>query len=238
MGKFIALQSGHENAKNNCVQALRGGTGAPGEAEFTVRIRNRLSTILQEKGFAVQLVDATFNCNPERSKDFDLFLAIHYDAFINGSIGGFVDFPEPSTDQATNESQRIAREIDGEYFKHTGIARVNRSNANTRFYYMWSELSAKTPCVILECGTGQNPHDKVILADTDRVANAIARGICKAFGVAFDAPLPPQEDPKDKRIKELEERVRELEKRPVSCPIPADNSAIKKDLHDLVDKVI
>jgi metal-dependent amidase/aminoacylase/carboxypeptidase family protein len=47
-------------------------------------------------------------------------------------------------------------------------------------------------------GESIDPHDKVILADTDRVSNAIARGICKAFNVNFDipvpSPVPPQVD--------------------------------------------
>ena len=202
MKRFINLQAGHQHAKNNCDPALKGGTGAPGEAEFTVRVRDRLSQILLSKknadgsdAFTIQLVDATFNCNPEAPKqDYSLFLAIHYDADVYGKGGGFTDFPEPSTDFATKESQRIAKAIASEYFKHSGIEEISRSNANTRYYYMWKFLSANTPCVIIECGVGQNAHDKVILADTERVATAIARGICAAFGVAYDA-LPPQPNP-------------------------------------------
>ena len=201
MKRFICLQAGHQNSKNNCDVSLRSGTGAPGEAEFTVRVRDAVSAKLQQKknpdgsdAFAVKLVDATANCDPNiDADDFALFLAIHYDAYINGSIGGFTDFPEPSTDGATKESQRIAKAIASEYFKHSDIQEVNRSNANTRYYYMWKFLSSATPCVIIECGTGQNPHDKVILADTEIVANAIVRGICAAFGVAYDAvPVTPQ----------------------------------------------
>lgn len=184
MAKLICLQAGHEGTTT-------GATGAPGEQEFTVRIRNRLSQILISKGFQVQLV----NANPPASdinKDYSLFLAIHYDANIYGTGGGFVDFPEPSTDAATIESQRIAKDITSEYFKNSGIVDYpERSNGNTRYYYMWSRLSAKTPCVIIECGVGQDAHDKVILTDTDRVCNAIARGICKAFNVPFDAVVPP-----------------------------------------------
>lgn len=55
---------------------------------------------------------------------------------------------------------------------------------------MWKFLSFKTPCVIIECGVGKDEHDSVILADTERVANAIVRGICKAFNVPFDNPTP------------------------------------------------
>jgi len=201
---FICLQAGHQNASQNCDVNLRKSTGAPGEAEFTVRVRDRLSQILISKGIQVQLVDSTFNCDPKSDeKDYDLFLALHYDAYVNGSIGGFADYPEPSTDGATKESQRITKVINEVYFPESGIQYVSRSNSNTRYYYMWKFLSAKTPCVLLECGTGQNPHDKVILNDTERVATAIARGICKAFNIPFDAPVPPV-DPCANVKKELE----------------------------------
>lgn len=215
MKRFICLQAGHQNAKNNCDTNLRSSTGAPGEAEFTIRIRDAVSAKLQQKknadgtpAFAVQLVDSTFNCDPTAdNNDFALFLALHCDAFINGSFGGFADFPEPSTDSATKESQRIAAVFNDEYFKHSGIQKVNRSNANTRYYYMWKFLSLKTPCVLLECGTGQNPHDKVILADTEIVANAIVRAICKAFDVPYDTanPTPPTPTPPATDYKKLYE---------------------------------
>lgn len=205
------MQSGHQNAKNNCLLSLRSSTGAPGEAEFTVRIRDRVSQLLLQKkntdgteAFTVRLVDSTFNCDSNSdNEDFALFLALHYDAYINGSIGGFADYPEPSTDFATKESQRITKTFNEVYFPHTGIKYVNRSNANTRYYYMWKYLSAKTPCVLLECGTGQNPHDKVILDDTDRVANAIVRSICQTFDVPFETPKPPPPPPPQEDYKKL-----------------------------------
>lgn len=224
--KFICLQAGHQNIRNNCNSRLRGSTGAPGEMQFNVRTRDRLSQILIEKGFMVQLVDANYNCDSQSARqDFDLFLAIHADANIykrDGKLqgGGFVDNPDPSTDYAHEESKRIKGAIESEYFKHSGIAnRPERSNANTKFFYMWKHLSANTPCVIIECGVIQHEHDSVILNDTDRVANAIARGICKAFGVDFDQepePIPPQDpeptpeppdDPCEDRLNELKEEL-------------------------------
>lgn len=200
---MICLQAGHQNARSNCDSNLRKSTGAPGEVEFTVRIRDRLSQILISKGFQLQLVDATFNCDPKSDdNDYQLFLAIHYDADIyrdkdGYSIpGGFVAVPDPSADFAHAESKRIQEALISEYFNHAGIENhPERANVNTKFYYMWKFLSAKTPCILIECGVGQNPHDKVILADTDRVCNAIARGICKAFNVPFDSPPTPAEPP-------------------------------------------
>jgi len=204
MAKFIGLQAGHENAKNNCVPALRPETGAPGEVEFTVRIRNRLSQILLSKknadgskAFAVQLDDATANCQSNTTgKNFDLYLVLHYESDTHGKDGGMITAPDPSVDVVNAESRRISKAIESEYFKNTGI--INRPEwitNNMTFYYMWASLTASTPCVLLECGVGLNAHDKVILADTDRVANAIARGICKAFNVPFDAPTPPVPTP-------------------------------------------
>lgn len=216
MLRKICLQAGHQNAPQNCDPNLRKGTGAPGELEFTVRVRDRLSQILLSKknpdgtpAFTLQLVDACFNCDKNANKtDYDLFLAIHYDADVYGKGGGFCDYPEPSTDGATQESQRIVKAINEEYFPNSGIEYVNRSNANTRYYYMWKFLSLKTPCALIECGVGQNAHDKVILADTDRVCNAIARGICKAFGVPFDAPTPtPTPEPPTDWKKKYEDEV-------------------------------
>ena len=57
----------------------------------------------------------------------DRFLALHYDAYINGSIGGFADYPEPSTDGATVESQRITKVINEVYFPESGIQYVSLS---------------------------------------------------------------------------------------------------------------
>lgn len=212
--RLICLQAGHEGVTSRA-------TGAPGEQELNVRIRNRLSTILQSKGFQIQLV----NANPsdaEINKDFDLFLALHGDANVYGTGGGFVDHPEPSTDAATIESQRIDKAIEDQYFANSGIVNhPERSNANTRYYYMWARLSAKTPCVIIEMGVVQDAHDKVILADTDRVANAIARGVCAAFGVSFYPPTPPPApvDPcatQNKQILDLTSQAKVLNERIVT----------------------
>jgi N-acetylmuramoyl-L-alanine amidase len=194
MAKLICLQSGHEGVTT-------GATGAPGEQELNVRIRNRLSQILISKGFVLQLV----NANPSASsiaKDFDLFLALHGDANIYGTGGGVVSYIADYMDSsaASNaESKRIKEAIESMYFANSGIVNhPERNNRNMTEYYMWSQLSAKTPCVIMEMGVVQDAHDKVILADTDRVANAIARGVCKAFNVPFDTvpsqPTPPQID--------------------------------------------
>lgn len=213
MANFICLQAGHEGRTS-------GATGAPGEKENNVRIRNRLSEILISKGFVVQLVNADPS-KAEISKDFDLFLALHCDADIYGTGGGCVGSADPSVDARWIESARIRDCLVEEYFPHSEIVKhQERVNKNITFYYMWSQLSSKTPCVLIEMGVAQDAHDKVLLADTDRIANAIARGICKAFGVAFDVPQMPDcghQQVIDQYIKEISD-------------LKSENDKLKQDL--------
>ena len=178
----ILLQAGHQNTTT-------GATGAPEEMKNNIRIRDRLAQILISKGFQLTLGDANFQSN----EHFDLALAMHCDANYPGDEGGgFVACADKSVDNVWNESRRIESAIASEYFKHSGIREVDsRENANTLYYYWWYNLELKTPCVLIEMGESIDPHDRVILADTDRVANAIARGICKAFNVPFDVPNSP-----------------------------------------------
>ncbi len=183
--KFICLQSGHEGRTT-------GATGAPGEIELNVRIRNRLSQLLIERGFVVQLVNA--DPKPEEiNKDFDLFLALHGDANIYGTGGGCIASGDPTVDNSWQESARIRDKIASEYFEHSEIVNhPERINLNMTKYYMWVQLTDRTPCVIIEMGVVQDAHDKILLADTERIATALCRGICLAFSVAYDV-LPPQE---------------------------------------------
>ena len=198
----IALQSGHDG---------KAGAGAPNESATNKRITDRLASVLRERGFDVTQTNYYAFNDPNVTKvDFDLFLAIHCDMdYPNDNGSGFSDFPEPSTDGATQESQRISRIINETYFPETGITYKNRSNANTRYYYMWKVLTAKTPCVLIEMGQSIDPHDSVLLGNTDLIANALGRSICKAFNVPFDKPTPTP-IPVDPTIA-LNEKIKELE---------------------------
>jgi hypothetical protein len=186
--KKILIQAGHWNTST-------GATGAPGEQELNQRIMLRLKDLLIERGFQIFLIDANPPAN-QIAQDFDLALALHGDANIYGTGGGCISAPDPSVDSVNVESKRIAKAIENKYFSETGIVNhPERINVNMTWYYLWSQLTAKTPCVILEMGVVQDGHDKVILADTDRVAKAITRGICSAFNVAYDLPIPTQTTP-------------------------------------------
>ena len=180
----ICLQSGHYN---------KAGSGAPNEQATNKRITDRLSDMLRQRGFLVTQTDWYANNDPAVTKtDFRLFLALHCDMdYPNDGGSGFVDFAEPSTDGATAESQRIAGIIKDVYFPEVKINYVSHSNANTRYYYMWKYLTVKTPCVLIEMGQSIDPHDSVLLANTDLIAGALTRAICKAFNVSYEIVVPP-----------------------------------------------
>lgn len=200
--KKIAIQSGHMNTTN-------GQTGAPRELERTIAIGQRLFDLLTKAGYVVTRCDANANNNSYiTTTDWDLFISLHCDANYAGDQGGgFVDFPDPSIDDSTKESKRIKEAIESVYFQETGIRNVpSRSNSNTKFYYMWTALSPKTPCVLIEMGESIDPHDNVILNDKDRVAKAILKGIVKALPLEIVTPPVPLQD-----IEKLKARITDLE---------------------------
>jgi hypothetical protein len=200
----ICLQSGHKGLTS-------GSVGAPGEKDWTTKIVPMIAERLRAKGLEVYETDALgYNDKKVVGTDWDLFLAVHYDADVYGNTatptGGFTDYPEPSTDGATKESQRIAKVLKDYYFKTTGIKYVNRSNANTRYYYMWQYLTEKTPCVIIECGVGwRKPEDYETLRKYDFIADTISDGILKAFGIySFLNEDIPSEIEESYKLKDIE----------------------------------
>ena len=183
MSKII-VQAGHEGR-------LTGATGAPNEMSFNTDVSNQVAFELSKRGFTVQRVNA--DPKPEEiAGDWDLFLAIHYDADIYGSGGFFVD--TPLNDGAAEKSQKIAYLLRQEYGGTTGIVfHPERRNQNTWDYYMWKLLSWNTPCVLIECGVGMHvPDDHSVLhLQRHLVVEGIVKGICLAFNVPYTMPEPP-----------------------------------------------
>jgi hypothetical protein len=210
----IVLQVGHQNIKYNSIETLRGSTGAPTELEKNLKITNRTCELLRERGFEVRQTDA--NANDDKTitypNNWDLYLAVHCDA-DTPSNGGFADYPYPPTDGATLRSQEIASKISAKFFPESGIVyrpeRIQKSD-NIKYYYMWKYLSASTPCVLIEMGEAVDPHDSVILNDTERCAIALARGVCHAFNVQYDNPIEP-ETPEESDCEEYEQEIENLE---------------------------
>lgn len=223
----ILIQAGHADRTS-------GSTGAPGEMEFNIDITNKVADELRKRGFEVKTVNA--DPTPEDiAGDWDLFLSIHYDADIYGTGGYLVDYPEPSTDGATDRSQKIAYLIRQEYGGTTNIVfHPERSNVNTRYYYMWKKMSYKTPCVLIECGVGMHvPDDHEVLAfKRPLVVEGIVKGICLAFNIPYQIPTPepPQASPSQPQTPPEPEPIPTPSQPPESCP---DTQKLKV-IHDIL----
>lgn len=201
----ILIQAGHEGRTS-------GSTGAPNEQSFNIDISNQVADKLRNMGVEVRRINADPKAT-EISGDWDLFLAIHYDADVYGKGGYFVDYPEPSTDGATLQSQAICKTLSEVYGETTKIVNYPmRSNKNTRFYYMWSKISPKTPCVLIECGVGMHiPDDHEILHfNRPLVVKGIVDGLIKALDIK-DPVASIQPDPHLAEILKLNEKITALE---------------------------
>ena len=202
-----------------------GATGAPGERDWTTKIVPMVATKLRDSGVEVYECDA-FAQNDSKvvTTDWDLFLSVHYDADIYNDRGGFTDFPDPSVDSVTKKSQKLSKDIGDHFFSTTGIPFKSRSNANTKFYYMWQYLTAKTPCVLIECGVGwRKPEDYNTLRKYEEVAKALSDAILKSLGVQLNTcedKLEYERGEKEKykkEARELREEVKELETNLKKC---------------------
>jgi N-acetylmuramoyl-L-alanine amidase len=186
----IVLQVGHMNASMGEAW-LKPMTGAPEEEPKNRAITFRTAELLRERGFEVKVTDANGYLDKTIiiPNEWDLFLAIHCDADSAALSAGFTDYCDPQYDGATVKSQKYANDIADKFFPESGIVNrpERRGNINVRQYYFWDYISSLTPCVLIEMGESVDPHDKVILQDTERCAIALARGVCKAFDVPYDA---------------------------------------------------
>ena len=219
----IFIIPGHRNVQYNSITSLHGNTGTAGELEINIRIADRVSAMLRERGFEVVQSDA--NANDDKtitSQDFALALALHCDMDIQGDQGGgMVGSGDASVDDSWQESLRIKKVFDGLYFKETGIVNKNFVTEGMAKYYIWQYLSSKTPCVLIEMGQAKDPHDSVLLGNTELIASAIVRSICKAFNVPYDVvPVQPPEpsvdyqkllDEKNKQVNDLRADVKKLQ---------------------------
>jgi len=209
---------GHQNIQFNSLTNLHGNTGTAGELEINLRVTNRVSSMLRERGFEVVQTDANGNDDPTITKtDFNLALSLHCD-MDTGSNGGMCGSGDKSVDMSWKESARIKSVFDEVYFKETGIKNKGYVTEGMTKWYMWQYLTPKTPCVLLEMGEAKDAHDSVLLGNTELIASGIVRSICKAFNKPYDiTPTTPPVDyeallkTKDEQIRTLETKVANLE---------------------------
>src|SRR6266542_4690781 len=175
------------------------GGGAPGEALWAYQLAQMVAARLQAAGVACTVVgDFLGQAAPSAcAGDYDLFLALHYDAAIYAprgerNSGCFADRATDETRPAA--ADRFIRIWEAIYPARTGIALANRRrNPNTNQYYAFRALTVATPGVILEHGCGapipSDPfppgEDATLLHDhIDLVAAADAAAILQLLGVS------------------------------------------------------
>ncbi len=192
--KKILIIIGHQNIKFNSLVNLRGNTGTDGELEINIRVGNRVSEMLRQRNFQVVQTDANGNDDKTiTSQDFNLALSLHCDMNTN-SEGGMCGSGDSSVDLSWQESARIKKVFDDTYFKESGIRNKGFVTEGMTKWYMWKYLSDKTPCVLLEMGEAKDAHDSVLLGNTELIASAIVRSICKSFGVSYEIQSTPTEN--------------------------------------------
>lgn len=221
--KSILLICGHKNIENITAKglrkwrawsSLRKSTGASGERDW---IWDKLMPLLKDrliaKGFQVFITDAIYH-EEIYSRDYDLCLALHYDAGGTDSRC-MASKPRQNINPPfiTPEASLLADQFlscwTGIYPQRTGIIlRQDRITEGMTDYYCWDYVKENTPSVIIEHGNNTCPHDHdKMFNHPDLIADADIEAIEKFFQPT--AP-PPAEVVSDTTIALYERFVQDL----------------------------
>ncbi|MBI2864074.1 MAG: N-acetylmuramoyl-L-alanine amidase [Chloroflexi bacterium] len=175
-GKRVGLQAGHWRYQES-PPPLNAQTGTSGggktEPEVTLDIAQRTAKILEDKGYAVDILPAWF----PKGYSADAVVAIHADGAANPEARGF--FADRYSRSAIPEADdRFMTIMDEEYAAATGLPFKYRSTDGSRYYYGYTLVRVKTPMALIETGFLTNEVDRqIIVDDPDRSAQGIAAGI-------------------------------------------------------------
>lgn len=158
------------------------------EWEFNYPTAKKLGKLLKYNGFNIIYVSDTEEDTPLKDRatianksNVDILVSIHYNAFqsIWGNHGGIETYHYPSS---TN-GKKLAGYVQEELIKETGLRDRGVKAAN---YYILKET--KMPSILCECGFMDNFKEAKLMLDKEyqmKCARAIAKGICKYFGVEY-----------------------------------------------------
>ncbi len=203
--KSILIISGHKNIPNitalglrkwRAWSSLRASTGASGEMDW---LWDKLMPLLKDrliaKGFQVFITDAIYH-EETYNRDYDLCLAIHYDAGGTDSRC-IISKPRQSitppfiTPEASLLADQFISAWLGVYPQVTGItSRQDRITEGMTDYYCWDYVKEGTPSVIIEHGNNTCPydHDKMF-NHPDLIADANIEAIVKFFQPTAPPPI-------------------------------------------------
>ncbi len=158
------------------------------EWEFNYSTAKRLGNLLRYNGFNIIYVSDTDQDTPlsVRTKKAnnvkaDLFVSIHFNAYQEawGNHGGIETYHYPNS----TKGKELADLVQDELIKETGLRNRGVKSANFQVLRETNMVS-----VLAECGFMDNLDEAKLMLDENyqlKCARAIAKGICKYFGVEY-----------------------------------------------------
>lgn len=195
---MFVVQAGHQNINANCDPLLHGGTGAPGEIDWTPRVADAVVQLLIRNGVDARHVDANFNCASDVGSNFDGVLAIHYNSDPPDESGYFIGVGDPNVDGNAAGSAALMNSLRTAYQAATHLElRQNWDSPNISGYYLFRSLSPATPFALAECGTGAPgaPDHDFLWNNIDIVALGLANGVLLFMGKQVITPPPSPPSP-------------------------------------------
>jgi hypothetical protein len=172
----VGLQVGHwRNWEASAPLNRNSGSSGGGmtEAEVNLAIARLTAESLRAMGYVVDILPTVI----PRGYKADAVVAIHADGASSGSRRGFFT-DKPARAPVGSPEDALRKAIDQEYAAATGLSYVYRSTVNTRYYYGYSAVAAKSPMVIIETGFLTSPADReVIVKRPELSARGIANGV-------------------------------------------------------------
>jgi hypothetical protein len=196
--RWVTLQAGHwrNSSLPGELGHLIGQTGAysggVSEVDITVAVARLAAQRLYERGYSVDVLDATVPPNYTS----DLFLALHADGSNIRSVRGFKAVAPWGFPPASDKFVEFLYE---EYGLATSLPTDARTSDAMANYYAFNPiryrhaLNPHVPAALLEMGFVTNPADREVLVNgQERVAWGIANAVDRYFrsGVAGATPSP------------------------------------------------
>ena len=166
------------------------------EWEFNYPTAKKLGELLKYIGFNIMYVsdteeDTPLNVRTKKANDIkaDLFVSIHFNAYqgVWGNHGGIETYHYPNS----LKGKELADLIQEELIKETGLRNRGVKSANFQVLRETNMVS-----VLAECGFMDNLEEAKLMLDENyqmKCARAIAKGICRYFGVEYKEET--KEDP-------------------------------------------
>lgn len=198
MGYKVAIDNGHGiNTAGKRTPRMPDGRVIK-EWEFNHPTAKKLEKALKRCGFKTLMVSDTSEDTPLRTRTnrandakADVFVSIHFNAYkgVWGNHGGVDTFYHPSS----AKGKELAGLIQKELVPATGLR-----DRGIKAYNFFVCRETKMPAVLCECGFMDNLEEaKLMLNDgyQQRVAEAIAKGICNYLDVKYVPEQNPDKAP-------------------------------------------